>query len=429
MGNYSRNPDAVLQDALAKGYDTVRFQQGKPILDRELNLLGDLAGARRLAPYIGNGVPAVGGLRAEAPPTPAYTVDFALSAGRCLVGGMEVVLPARVGYMQQPHKENLQFIWPFTPASTTTTTTTSSSGTQTLSDTIPPPPVPAGGTGYVYLRVFRTEADDTTDPTLRNQQDIGFETALRSKVDWELLLLAAPTAALDHFLLAEYYVTPVTVTTGGGTESFTTSKTTDTSTTSTKSTTTSAKFTTTGTESSSFSQQPPPDPGPLPDPGTTYTQYVVTSWTDRRVIGLTLAQVRAELSALSASLNPDGSPKANVVTNTALAGGAVTQNKIANGAVSYRQLDAGKLYDTTFSLGAGVEGLYVVAPAAANRLLMTNVTTTTNPTTNSVTWNEWCGFNASATDKTVPWRGIMVKNRGSSSVDVRIMVYELRNVS
>ncbi len=48
----------ILKDASDSGYSRLLFQQGKPVLDRELNLLADLAGCQRLAPYLGDGVPA-----------------------------------------------------------------------------------------------------------------------------------------------------------------------------------------------------------------------------------------------------------------------------------------------------------------------------------------------------------------------------------
>ena len=43
MGDFSRDPEVVLQDAIAKDCARVRFQPGKPLLDRELDLLADIA--------------------------------------------------------------------------------------------------------------------------------------------------------------------------------------------------------------------------------------------------------------------------------------------------------------------------------------------------------------------------------------------------
>ena len=57
MGNFSRSPQLELSSALDRDYCRVRFQQGKPALDRELNLAADLASPQRLAAqYVGNGI-------------------------------------------------------------------------------------------------------------------------------------------------------------------------------------------------------------------------------------------------------------------------------------------------------------------------------------------------------------------------------------
>ena len=162
MGNYSKNPQDVLQDAQAKGYGRVRFQQGKPILDRELNLVGDLAGAA--FNYIGNGVPA--GSNAFkitfANPGAFPQTDFNIGPGTCVVNGHEVTTPPNTTYKTQPHKEHV------------------------IAD-----PFPANSTGWVYifLRVFTREVNGADDAGLGNAGDVGFETALREKVDWEVLLL------------------------------------------------------------------------------------------------------------------------------------------------------------------------------------------------------------------------------------------------
>lgn len=177
MGNYSKKPQDVLADAQTKNYSRVRFQQGKPILDRELNLLGDLAGTERLArTYIGNGIPEdsdgfkIGGDVAS---------DFSISAGRCLVNGYEVVLEEATTYRTQPHKEHLVSSMP--------------------------------NTAEVYLKVWSREVTDAEDANLENNGDVGFETALREKVDWEVLALEATEAekaraSPDYFLLAS--ITP-----------------------------------------------------------------------------------------------------------------------------------------------------------------------------------------------------------------------------
>jgi hypothetical protein len=260
MGNYSKDPEEALHEALKKGYDRVRFQQGKPILDRELNLLGDLSSAQRLAPYIGNGVPTggKGGLMAVPPPDPAV-VDFELLPGRCIVGGLEVTLNDATSYTKQPHQENLQNTWPFEAFS---------KGAKE-------------GRGYVYLRVFLSEVDDTADTDLQNQDDIGFETTLREKADWELLVSGDRLDGPAYFLLAEYYASG---------------------------------------------------------------QYV-EQWTDRRVTRLTLETLRTDFEEFkedvvtkTASLNPSGELAANSVGNINIKDNAVSATKIQDGSVTNTKL-------------------------------------------------------------------------------------------
>lgn len=170
MGNYSQDPQAVLKNALIKGYTRVRFQQGKPVLDRELNLAADLAAPQRLAQsYIGNGTPpgddgfAISGLNVAAN-------DFVIASGRALVNGQEVVLSANTTYRTQPiqaHVANL-------PA----------------------------GVSSVYLRVIPTEVTAAQDADLGNPNDVHDETAVRERLDWEVLVSAAAINAPDTYLLA-----------------------------------------------------------------------------------------------------------------------------------------------------------------------------------------------------------------------------------
>jgi hypothetical protein len=170
VGNYSQDPQAVLTLALTKGYTRVRFQQGKPVLDRELNLAADLAAPQRLAQrYIGNGTPAgdngfaISGLNAA-------TNDFAIAAGRALVNGQEVSVGANTTYRTQPiqtHVANL-------PA----------------------------GVSNVYLHVVTTEVTAAQDADLANPGDVHSETAVRERLDWEVVVSAAPINAADSYLLA-----------------------------------------------------------------------------------------------------------------------------------------------------------------------------------------------------------------------------------
>jgi hypothetical protein len=170
--SFSRNPTTVLDDALQKGYARVRFQQGSPVLDRELNLLGDLASPTRLADqYVGNGAPTgSNGFRITNLNVPSN--DFTIEAGRCLVGGHDVELRANTTYRTQPNSGNAA---PFPP-----------------------------GTSNIYLRVFTrpiTEADDA-DLGNTGPGDVGRVTSVREMVDFEVLVSAPVINARDHLLLA-----------------------------------------------------------------------------------------------------------------------------------------------------------------------------------------------------------------------------------
>lgn len=170
MGNYSQDPQAALTGALKKGYTRVRFQQGKPVLDRELNLAADLAGPQRLAQrYIGNGTPAGdNGFAISA--VNVATNDFVIGAGRALVNGQEVVLGANATYRTQPIQANVANL-------------------------------PAGASN-VYLHAIVTEVTAAQDADLGNPGDVHAETAVRERLDWEVVVNAAVITAPDFYLLA-----------------------------------------------------------------------------------------------------------------------------------------------------------------------------------------------------------------------------------
>jgi hypothetical protein len=170
MSNSSKDPQVMLNNALDRGYHRILFQQGEPVLDRELTLLGDLASPERLArSYLGNGVPMGDNGFAI---TNLFDNDFTVTAGRCLVGGREVRLAADTTYRTQRHTPNAA-------------------------------PLPAGQSN-VYLHVFTGEVTATQDPDLANAGDVGMETSVREKIDWEIQLspITAPINDADHLLLA-----------------------------------------------------------------------------------------------------------------------------------------------------------------------------------------------------------------------------------
>ncbi len=253
MGNFSKDPQTAVQEALTKGYSQVLFQQGKPVLDRELNLLGDLASPQRLAEHhIGNGVPAgSNGFRLSGLNVAAS--DFTIEAGRCLVAGQEVVLAANTTYKTQPHPEHVA-------------------------------PFP-GGTSNVYLRVFRSEVTGAQDTDLNNTGagDVGFETAVREKVEWEVLVTALTITTPDHFLLATINTTTNTV--------------------------------------RDFRRN-----------------LTVAAIQDE--IALARGNTNQLNDRLNVSLAADGTLKPNVVGNAQLADGAITQPKVAPGTISLKEMKA-----------------------------------------------------------------------------------------
>ncbi len=179
MGNYSADPQKILQTALDRGYSRVRFQQGKPILDRELNLAADLSSSMRLAQdYIGDGVPA-GSQGFQIAGLNFANNDFNILPGRCQVAGCEVVLASQTTYKSQLNNGQVK-------------------------------PLPAGASN-VYLHVFTFEITSTQDPDLMNTGDVGLETAIREKTDWEVLVSVAPITSPDHFQLAIINTTANTV--------------------------------------------------------------------------------------------------------------------------------------------------------------------------------------------------------------------------
>ncbi len=170
--SFSRDPQEALQEALDRGYRSVRFQQGKAVLDRELNLLADLASPQRLAEqYVGNGLPAgsdgfrIGDLDVAAD-------DFTIAGGSCLVAGQEVRLAAPATYQNQPVKARVAAL--------------------------------PGGASNVYLRVFLSTATPNEDAALSNDGpgDVGSVTTLRERVNWEVFVSVPAIDAPDHFLLA-----------------------------------------------------------------------------------------------------------------------------------------------------------------------------------------------------------------------------------
>src|SRR5262245_57066536 len=102
MGNFSRDPQLVLDEALNLRYTDVRIEQGVPVLDRDLNLQVDLPiGVMRaaLTRFLGSGVASSSSafqINSGAPDN-----DFIIGPGSILVFGVEAVLGAPTQYSSQ----------------------------------------------------------------------------------------------------------------------------------------------------------------------------------------------------------------------------------------------------------------------------------------------------------------------------------------
>ncbi|HEX8852314.1 MAG TPA: hypothetical protein VF754_02445, partial [Pyrinomonadaceae bacterium] len=141
---------------------------------------------------------------------------------------------------------------------------------------------------FIYLRVSTAEVTDAQDADLGNDGDIGFETALRERVEWEVLVSVAAINQPDHFLLADFVNMP-------------------------------------GNQSAA---------------------------NDRRVTGLTLARIREELNSSSTTaaaaharldllMGNTNTIKDNIVTQTKIADNAVTNSKLADNAVGSAEIQDG----------------------------------------------------------------------------------------
>ncbi len=195
--NHSKPPEQVLDDALDKGYVGLHVEQGVPVLDRDLNLLGDLlrASLRSLAArYIGDGVAAgsqafaIASLDEKGEDGNADN-DFEILAGaeppgRCLVGGIEASIGRSLRYREQGEGDDR-------PPELSPPT-----------EDAPDPRV-----DLVYLDVWLTEEVGAHDPALANPDDIGLRTSTRTQVRWRVRVVEGgeppePAPRHVHFWLA-----------------------------------------------------------------------------------------------------------------------------------------------------------------------------------------------------------------------------------
>jgi hypothetical protein len=326
VGNYSKNPQTALQDAIQKGYTRVRFQQGKPILDRELNLAADLADPRRLfQQFIGDGVledqSVVDGFRVDN--VDALRDDFTITAGRCLVNGNEVVLNFDTTYKTQPHREHVA-------------------------------PLPKGTSSIIYLHVFNVEVNETQDADLHNAGDIGFETALRERTDWEVVIMGLGLFGPDYFPLAALTITgtegPPSPSSAGAVQ---------------------ASAARVGAPTSVV---PPPDDPP------------VATLTDLRVKGVSLPRVKEDLDFI---MNPSHTSIRDAVIGEAqLQSLAVTTDKLANSSVGFVKLRTESLFNQTSTIipsGSTTVTVATKQSLSPNFYILVNIQT---DSISNVSWTE-----------------------------------------
>jgi len=141
----------------------VRLQQGVPLLDRDWNELEDIRRwyERTLRKfYLGEGVPDESGFQISQPSTATGSFDFVIGPGRCLVNGYDVENDAPLYYSQQVG--------------------------------VPSLPIPIAKPMTIYLLPTVERIDATTDPALRNAQDINLVTCLRDRLTWKVLAAIPP---------------------------------------------------------------------------------------------------------------------------------------------------------------------------------------------------------------------------------------------
>jgi IPT/TIG domain len=183
MSDFSRLPQDELKQARERGYLGIYFEQGVPILDRDLNLMQDLVATtvrsivRR---YIGDGIPP-GGQGFQVKAIPADN-DFLVAAGSpapgtCLVGGIEVKIDADRTYSGQPWKP---------PALTTYDggATATGDGKRVRIDA-------------VYLDVFLETVEPDADELVHYTEDVGVRTSVRLLPAWRVRVAEDSVAPPD----------------------------------------------------------------------------------------------------------------------------------------------------------------------------------------------------------------------------------------
>lgn len=184
-GNFSQAPTDALTAALAKNYVGVHIEQGVPVLDRDLNLLGDLIAAtvrQIVGRHIGDGTAGDTDFAVEANGDP---LDFRVRAGTFLAGGTPLSLAANVTYRGQ-----------VVPA-----------GVAPLPALTAPPTGSPPRTDIVYLDMWYEDVDEQRDVALGNAADVGQRTSTRRKA--QFLVRVAESAAVPPAAPAEHSFVPL----------------------------------------------------------------------------------------------------------------------------------------------------------------------------------------------------------------------------
>ncbi len=156
MGNFSRDPQVRLADAVAKQYVGVRLQQGVPLVDADWNELEDLRRHETEVigtQFIGNGVPhGSDGFRIL---ESAEDNTFQIRAGIILAGGKRAFAADTTAYNTQPNAA--------------------------LVDTLETPG--ADTTLIAYLDAWEREVNSVEDEDMVDAR-IGIETTVRMRREW-----------------------------------------------------------------------------------------------------------------------------------------------------------------------------------------------------------------------------------------------------
>lgn len=179
MSRHSNDPSTSLREARAAGYTAARIAQGVPVLDRDLNLLGELAAQsvrEVLCRYLGDGLVSDPGAF-EVRATRHRTGVELGGPGWAVVAGMEVSLDATRALdtfiAVNPDSE--------LPVETDTTAL------------------------WYWLEVWLVEVDEKQDPALANPEDVGLLTSTRWRPTWTIRKTnssAAPSLEAGHRALA-----------------------------------------------------------------------------------------------------------------------------------------------------------------------------------------------------------------------------------